>query len=188
MFNNWRKKRKARNLYRKGTSKSIAGEANEAIVLLTEAIKLDPSNLDSFMNRGLSYLDNEDYDKAIKDFTQIVDDKKYKWLAHYNRGVVYMKKNEYNLALADYNKSIEGNKSDCSSYLNRGFIYYERQKYQMAIEDISKAIKLGCKKEGYAIKAVIYKKTEEYTLAIKDWTKLLRLQPKEAIALCSRGA
>jgi tetratricopeptide (TPR) repeat protein len=62
-----------------------------AIEQFTEAIRLDPQDADAYGNRGLSYGELGEHQRAIKDYTEVIrlnPQRKYA-LAYYNRAMAY---------------------------------------------------------------------------------------------------
>ena len=67
------------------------------------------------MHRGVSYLFTEEYDKAIEDFTQVINsnvEKREMPKAFSFRGVAYMETGDFDKAKADFAKALELNPDD----------------------------------------------------------------------------
>jgi tetratricopeptide (TPR) repeat protein len=97
-----------------------------------------------YYNRGKSYYDKKDYDRAIADFTEAIRlDPRY--VAAYNdRGVSYRNKGDYDRAIADYTEAIRLNPQYTNAYNNRGASYNDGKKdYDRAIADYTEAIRLN---------------------------------------------
>ena len=78
----------------------------EAIASFTEAIKLDPNNIQAYMGRAEAYLALGEYDKALEDY-QFVSNKTEKMpytraLSYVGQAEVYEKMNQPTRAIADY--------------------------------------------------------------------------------------
>ena len=73
--------------------------------LPTEAIRLDPLKPEFFYNRGLAYVDNGQYDRAIADYNEAVRLRpEAKFLS--SRGDSYNYKGDYDRAIADYDRAL----------------------------------------------------------------------------------
>jgi tetratricopeptide (TPR) repeat protein len=59
-------------------------------------------------------------DKAIMDFSKVIDLMPDYSLAYFNRGVVYSKKGNKKRSIEDYTKAIELNPDFAQAYFNRG--------------------------------------------------------------------
>jgi tetratricopeptide repeat protein len=66
LFRGWGKK-SAADFYNEGIVAATQGDFDEAIRQLTEAIRIDPKNVDAFVNRGPAFGETGDYDRAIAD-------------------------------------------------------------------------------------------------------------------------
>lgn len=113
----------------------------------------------AYTSRTFFYLDEKEYDKAIKDCSQIIEFAIeteelgiiLKSVAHSLRGDCYFKKGKYANALDDYTNAVRLNPKDKHPYIERGNVYCkqaillknERTKlYDMAIADFNKAIEI----------------------------------------------
>ena len=72
----------------------------------TEAIADDPDNADNYFRRGGAYLDCEDFDAAIADYSSAIDLKPGDSVAYNNRGIAHRGKGETELAIADYRAAL----------------------------------------------------------------------------------
>jgi tetratricopeptide (TPR) repeat protein len=81
-----------------------------------------------FYNKGVQYLEAEEYQKAIENFTEAIA-RKPQWVdAYYSRGVAYTKTNDtndYRLALNDLNKTIALDPARATAYFLRGMVHFK---------------------------------------------------------------
>lgn len=61
----------------------------------------------AYFNRGNAYIDKNNYDQAIKDYTKVIELNPQNADAYNNRGASYINKNNYDQAIKDYQKAIE---------------------------------------------------------------------------------
>ena len=120
------------------------------------------------------YLDNNEYDKAIEDFSKAI---KLLYngfaLAYSNRGLAYLNKSEYDEAIKDFNKAIELDKEYELAYYNRGLAYFYKGEYDSAIEDFNKAIELNNEFElAYNNRGLVYFYKGEYDKAFNNFKKI----------------
>ena len=78
----------------------------KAIADYSEAIRLDPTYVLAFNNRGAPGHDKTDYDKAIADFSEAIRLDPKDAVAYDNRGIAWYDKKDYDRAIADYNEAI----------------------------------------------------------------------------------
>jgi tetratricopeptide (TPR) repeat protein len=76
---------------------------NSAIADYTEAVRLDPKNVNAYYNRGAVYLlGKKDYDRAIADYTEVIKLDPKNVGAYNDRGAAYSSKEDYNSAIEDF--------------------------------------------------------------------------------------
>jgi tetratricopeptide (TPR) repeat protein len=88
---------------------------DEALKLISEAIRLDPGNADAWAKRGALHDAKKEWDKAIESTTEAIrlDPKLVK--AYINRGQAWMEIGQWEKGIADYNKIQE---LDSSPHVN----------------------------------------------------------------------
>ena len=107
----------------------------------------------------------QEYENAIKHYTQSIKSKPDFTMAYYNRGIIYAEKGEFDNAINDYTKAIELKPDDAEAYYNRGIVHYQKGEFDNAINDYTKAIEL---KFDYAD---IYYNRGEAWLHLQEWKK-----------------
>ena len=70
----------------------------------TKAIKIDPSYVMAYLNRGKVYTYSGRYNEAISDFTKAIQIDPGYAMAYYTRGITYYLKKEYAKAWNDISK------------------------------------------------------------------------------------
>lgn len=81
-----------------------------------------------YLLRGLVYHGQKEYDRAIENYTKVIELNPDYADAYYNRGTVYRDKGEVDLAFVDYNRVIERNPSYVDISYNCGLIYGDKQR------------------------------------------------------------
>ncbi len=149
---------------------------HDNISLWGDVIKKNDKTSKAFNNRGLSYFENKQYDKALSDFNRTIQLNDDYTDAHYNRGVVYFSLKKYNEALEDYNIALKQNPKFVKAYNNRGNIYHLIGKYNEAIEDYNAALQHNPKfGKAYCDRAGTYFTIQEYQAALEDVTTAQQL-------------
>jgi len=116
-----------------------------AIMYCTRAIQsgqLSDVNLAvTLYNRGNTYMDMDQYQKAADDFTAAM---RFKQDASYynNRGMCYRELKDFDRALADYNEALRIDPQHASTFNNRGNLWRDRGQTDKAIADYTEAIRL----------------------------------------------
>jgi tetratricopeptide (TPR) repeat protein len=181
----------ASQAFDEGRSYSANREFDNAITAFTEAIRLDPDNIDAYCNRGYAYSEIGEHDKAIADYTEAIrlgPEALHLCYACFSRGIAYTKKGDYDKAIADCTEAIRLVPDDAVAYRVRGFAYGEKGDLDRAIIDYNEAIRIDPEdvdahyKRGFA-----FERNGELDKAIADFTEIIRLKPSYANAYFSRG-
>lgn len=123
-------------------------ENDLAITNYTKAIKFcflyKEKKAISFLYRGRSYYEKEEYNQALADFTAAIDLQKDYYPYYTWRARTYHNLGNYELAIKDFNKSIaiqywEGG-NIWNTYLERASLYSENKEYDLEIADYEEAI------------------------------------------------
>jgi len=117
----------------------------KAINVYTEAIRIKPSDADSYLNRGKAYAKLKNHKKAIDDFTSAVyygsDELKKKMLLFYLRGQEYTELGDYKNAINDFSESLRLNPDHNYSLLMRGNAYLGAGEKDKAKADFDEYLK-----------------------------------------------
>ncbi len=140
-------------------------------------------------NRGLAYLKEGNYDRAIDDFTVVVQLTPNDDRAYYNRGNALALKNFHERAINDYSQAIELSPEKAYLYYSRGLAYQEEEEYyDRAIDDFTTAVTLNPNdKKSYCFLGITHYKKKEYRAAQKYFGKALSIDPAYAEAVAGRG-
>ncbi len=149
----------------------------------------DESLVNTFINRGDTYFNKGEYDRAIQDYDQAIELKPDHALAFNNRGFAYHEKGEYDRAIADYDRAIQLNPDYAYAFGNRGDAYDHKGEYDRAIADYDQVIRL---KPDHALafynRGIAYRLKGEYDRAIRDYDQAIRLNPDDAIAYDNKAS
>lgn len=97
---------------------------------------------DAYFGRGTCYAYNEEWEKAIEDYNNVLEIRPTHAVSHMNRGVCYDRLGDFGQALANYTKAIELNPKDALSYKNRAITYRRLGYPEKAEADFAKAQEL----------------------------------------------
>ena len=171
------------------------GEADEAIMLYTEAIKMEPKNVIAYNKRGLAYYSMNEYSDAADDFNKAVTLAPNDPISYLNRGYIYGLLNDNNQEIDDYNKAIQLDPNLSKSYFYRSqYYHYQKDKKEKSreMDDLNKAIELvendeDSNKENNNDLYIYYTYRGEAYLNIKDtdkakenFKKAIHLDPEHA--------
>jgi len=171
-------------------SKEATHKKNESEEPKKQATQLNPTDAETYYNRGKAYYDKHEYDKAIENFNQtILINPSDSIAAYIHRGLAYEKKSEYDKAIEDYTLAIQINpKKYGVGYICRGDVYARKGEYNKAIEDYTLAIQIDPKYDSaYMKRGEVYYNKGDYDNAIADINRVIQINPKDDEAYGARG-
>jgi tetratricopeptide (TPR) repeat protein len=118
------------------------GKVEEAIKLLNEAIKLDPSNIDYPIRIACGYTFKNDYNNAIKILDELTKHKNVNDMVYQDLGNNYHYKGSAKKAIKTYNKGLTLFPNSGKLYCEIGNVYNLENKYYIGIDFYEKAIKV----------------------------------------------
>ncbi len=142
--------------------------------------------------RGLAYLKNGQYKRAISKFKEVINSDSTFTVAHYNLGKAYLWDNKLEDAENAAKKAYSQNYWPARQLLQQiqkkhydtGLDLLENDRYVPAVNHLKKAIKLGMKsKKVYTNLAVAYVRLGEFGLAKNAAKAALRIDPNYRLAL-----
>ena len=83
-----------------------------------------------YLLRGLVYHSQKEYERAIENYTKVIEMNPDYADAYYNRGVVYRDKGEVDRAIADHNRAIQLNPGYADVSYNCDLIYGDKQRVE----------------------------------------------------------
>jgi tetratricopeptide (TPR) repeat protein len=138
--------------------------------------------------KGERFLDNEDYDAAIAEFTEAIRLNPNFTNAYNKRGSAYSYKGQYDAVIRDFTEAIRLDPNCAFAYANRGLTYSFKGQYDKAIEDYTELIRLDPNTAfSYESRGRAYLNKDQYDKAIKDFAEAIRLEPNYADAYEGRG-
>jgi len=175
------------NSFDKGFAAYEKGKYEIAVDYYTSYIE-ESASLNAYFNRGLAYHKLKDYEKAIFDFSYVINEDEEDYEALLNRALCYYETQEYQKAIRDNQKALELNPNFYKAYTGLGIIYAAIDQHADAIEMYGKAIELKPNASiDYYKRALSYQSLKMYDKAEKDYTKAIELSPKNTAYLRARA-
>jgi tetratricopeptide (TPR) repeat protein len=97
----------------------------------------------AWFERGSAYLQAGDYEDAVKDFTNAIDNDPNFADAYYSRGRALGRIGKHEQAIADFTKTIALNPGNANVFADRGVAYGSLGQHESAIKDFTQAITLN---------------------------------------------
>jgi len=188
LLDDTRRRAEAEKWFNRAYDEYQKGNIETEIEYYNRAIELNPENAKAYNNRGLAYMNLEEYEKAISDYNKAIELNPEDADVYNNRGDAYRNLKEYEEAIGDYNKAIELNPEHANAYNNRGLAYMNLEEYGTAIRDYNKAIELNSKfATAYYNRGIAFSYLKGYEKAISDYNKAIELNPESDAAYNNRG-
>ena len=132
-------------------------------------------------------LENDNYELAIKDYSEAIRLNPKYAAAYTARGDALMILGENDKAMHDFSEAIQLNPNDYLAYELRGTVYYANQQFEKAINDLNFALKnessnpklLKSHGQAYKIRGLCYYWTYSFTNAIADLTEAAKYLPDD---------
>jgi S1-C subfamily serine protease/regulator of sirC expression with transglutaminase-like and TPR domain len=142
----------------------------------------------AFVEQGNAKMDKEEYDGAIKDFSEAIRLDPRNAQAYLERGFAWACKDEFDNAIKDYDMAIRLDPKNARAYMNRGAARARKREFDNAIKDYDVAIQLGWKRtDVLTVRGDAWRDKKDYDRAFHDYDEAIRLDPNNANAFYSRG-
>lgn len=139
-------------------------------------------------SQGNEKYDIQDYEGAITDYTNAINQNEIYWEAYLWRAHALYATTKYEEAMADYNKVLELSPGESQAYYYRGLCKFNLTQYADALPDLTLSIKYDPQNaNGYYWRGYTYYFQQKYVAALDDFTKTLSLSPEFAEGLYIRG-
>ena len=108
------------------------------------AIKTEaPPEVRQLLQQGIQYTKTRDYDKAIKEFSALIEKYPNDSTAYNDRAAVYVRQNKFDKAKDDLNKALQINRNDPVTYYNFASLYALQKQSAPALASLDQALKMG---------------------------------------------
>jgi len=178
----------ALNHYNRGMEYYNSNDFDSAIIEFTNAINIFPEYVDAYRERGNSYDNKSDVDKAIENYLLAGKyDEKYLLFA-YGYECATEKMQNYEEAITVLTRCIELDINTFIAYCMRGNSYAGMDDYETAIENYDEAIKINPNIfQPYFSRGSMNFELGNFSESIRDYEKAVELCPDFYIAFYMLG-
>ena len=163
-------------------------DLDAAINAYDAALRLNPSNVDAYINRGNVKDDLGQYEAALFDYDAALRLNPSNADAYNNRGLAKSRRGQHDVAIADYDAALRLNPAYADAYNSRGVSKDKIGRSDEAIADYDAALRLNPNYvEAYNNRGISKDKIGRPDEAIADYDAALRLNPNYADAYYNRG-
>lgn len=167
------------------------GDDDAAMEEYTAALDRDGGLSEAYLMRGTIYLEWEDYNSAISDFSAVIDmetDSTLLALAYLRRGEAYAGRGSTTLALDSFTAALEIDPENVAAYIGRGYLRMDREEDALAVADFTRAIELEPDNfAAYEGRAYAHASAGRNVLAVADMTRAIELDPQNDDLYIERG-
>jgi WD40 repeat protein/serine/threonine protein kinase len=175
----------ARDYFVRAKERLLKGEGESAIEDFSEAIRLDPTMADAFLNRGHAWFWRGEHDKALDDYTETIRANPNWDVPYLDRSIAWTKKGQFENGLADLNAAIRLAPGGWRAYVQRANLYASSadarfRSGNQAIADATQACNLTDWKNVGALSALAaaFAEAGQFDDAVRWQTKALDLLPE----------
>lgn len=165
-----------------GWNQICTGQFDKAIVSLTSAVKLNPSDTKAMALLGWAYSYQGMYEEALGVCLKVLQMEPNNDGVRNNLGFVCLKKGIYGEAIEHLSKVIKSGKDRVAvlyAHYYLGLVYLERQMLDDALFFFSKAGMLGPNLiEAFYHLGLVYSMKGMQAAAVREWEKCLKLSPQ----------
>jgi tetratricopeptide (TPR) repeat protein len=171
-----------------GQIKSHLGADSNAVLAFSEAIKLNPTNAVTYLNRASSRMRLEDFAGALSDAKKTIELDDRVEGAILISGLCHYGLKDFKSAEADFTTSIGLNTNDVNAYTYRGMARANLRKLDEALADFNRAIEFAPRESAcYRNRSLVEVLQKDYELALEDASRAIGLNGKDPFAYVSRG-
>ena len=183
------RERSVLQLYGDAKRHVAAGENEQAVALLSEAIARAPRSHELLAMRAETYKAQKQWELADADYTQAIelrpDMKSFRARGNLRRNRL----RDFEGTLANYNEAIRLYPDDQDAVYGRGRTYLDMGRYEEAIPDFTKAIELGRRATmPYSRRAWAYLQLGDYEKALADAETLIQMKPESGLGYSARAS
>jgi tetratricopeptide (TPR) repeat protein len=139
--------------FERGIEYGLADDYENAVIALTEAIRLSPNNGKYYFRRATTHFIASNWNQAIADYTQALrlkpdpnDDDVWNFMIaeiYEHRGIAYRYQGDYKAALADFEELIRLKPDNPHHYRDRSIVYKLNGDFENSLADLYTAQRLN---------------------------------------------
>ncbi|MEK7483240.1 MAG: hypothetical protein AABZ60_02795 [Planctomycetota bacterium] len=167
------------------------GETNEENLdpdLLIQDLPKTVEFIPKYMSRAALHIKHENLDKAVNDYSAVIDLESGHLKARLKRGEIYEKQEKFRLAVQDYSYLIQKDPKNFVAIKNRSECYYRLLSYDQSVRDCNILINASVFKfDAFSIRGKCNQNLGHFVETVQDLTKALQIKPHWAKGLIYRG-
>jgi tetratricopeptide (TPR) repeat protein len=178
----------ADDFFVRASSRYNAGDFQGAIADYSQVVRLDPTNVMAYSNRGMARAYLDDRKGAILDYDQALRLDPNSAITYSRRGLQRSELKDIPGAIADLSQAVKLDPNNAAVYLNRGNFRFDQGDFPGALADFSEAIRLNPSfSMAYTNRGNTHFKMQNPEAAIADYNTSIRLNPRVDDPYFNRG-
>jgi tetratricopeptide (TPR) repeat protein len=170
------------------TQKIKNQDYNDALELLTHAIKSDPDFCEAWLSRGVVYHQKKEFEKALFDYNRALVCYPGYPMAFYNRGISKLAQGDHYGALRDFSNALEKMQDHVPTLYNRSWTFLLLGDTAKSLIGLGQCIEKSPEyMPALLLQAVINRKQGEQDIALKQYSSILRRDSAVVIARFNRA-
>ena len=135
----------AKQSFDKGYRSHLNGNHANAAKYYTRAINGNPSFVQAYLMRAAAYHSQNQYERAIKDYTKVIElgEAYFKAVGYFNRGLVRYDVGKYKAAISDFTSALSFDEKMANAYLHRGIAKGRTGDRNGQVKDFANAARYG---------------------------------------------
>ncbi|KAL4453208.1 hypothetical protein ABPG74_015439 [Tetrahymena malaccensis] len=143
------------------------------ILAYQKLVNINPNSFKFCYDLALAYMENKQFQLAIKQFEASLEIDKLNTDAYYNLGQIYLDQNLEDKAIKSYNQVIKINPKHLDAHYQLGIVYMEQKLYCQAIDCFKKVIEINPNQvKPYGLIFEIYFKQNNMASSFKFYEKV----------------
>jgi tetratricopeptide (TPR) repeat protein len=164
-------------------------EPDLALADYNSALNIQPDAPAPLGNRALTYINRNQFDRALEDLNKVITlvPPAASAHAHRDRGYALFRLKEYDRAMSDLNEAQKLDPGDADTYLTRGDVEKAKQLYDAALNDFDEFSKRSPKSpRGLIGRGSVFEATGHPKEALAAYETAVALDPANSQALAAR--
>lgn len=157
---------------------ALAEDQAAKLADFSQAVKIDPSNVEAIRARAAQYLLMGKTDKAIEDFELWIEAEPENMQAHMGMVEALMAEERVDEAIESLGEAIELDPKAAEPYTARARLHLMQENYDEAFSDAEEALKIDKDAiEALMVRSSVYTERQKYEEALADVNRVLKIEP-----------
>jgi Flp pilus assembly protein TadD len=183
------RERLVKRLDRNGQLAIEKADFKTAIVQLSKAVEIDPSNASAHSSRGVALMRKGDLALALQSLDRACELSPDNAAPFYNRGNVHRKAGNLDKAIDDYSRAIQLDSGHARAMCNRGGIYFTKKEFEKAIAEFNAALNVDSSNiEALTGRGRALERLDRIDQAVNDYERACQVNPRDARGFSHLGA